>query len=128
MEGDILGSDPTSLVLGVITALITILGAAFTAYRWAQKAIEKAREDAAEDADKVRKSVAIKNEERQQEIAILRQELQDFKLQATREFATLEHVQGAISSVHNSVEKVINRIDAFAVEFNRALLKLAERP
>lgn len=127
MEGDLIPSDPTGLVLSAVVSLVTILGAAFTAYRWAQKAIEAARSEAEADTQAVRTSVAIKNEERQKDIQALERDLAAFKLQVTKEFATVDHVKDALGQVHNGIEKLINRIDSFAVEFNRALVKLSEK-
>jgi len=71
--------------------------------------------------------VSTKIGDRDKEIDAVRTKLADLELRVTKEFATRADLATAMAGVTNSVDKVVNRIDAFSVDFNRALVDLSRR-
>jgi hypothetical protein len=82
-----------------IATIVSVLGGFWKVYTW----------------------VSTKDDRRNKELDEVRKDLADYKLAASEKFATRPELSAAITRVENAVDKVINRIDGFSIEVNRAL-------
>ena len=113
--------ENSTITFGV---LFVILAAAFVLWRWIAGSLRLVESDARAGRDAVRTML----EER---ILKLEQKEADFELEVAKHYASDDRLQNMEEKFTASIEKLINRFDAFATDFHRIVGRLerdAERP
>lgn len=119
---------PDVITWPIVSAVLGVLGGAFTVYRWFASsiaAVQKSCDDRITELETSHRE-ALQSLETTK-IAVLGSRVGQIELDLARNYVTHAQLRLTEDKLATSVDKLINRFDGFAVDFNRALLKLAER-
>lgn len=106
-----------NVLIAAATFVVGALGAAFGVWRWLIGTLR------ANEAEAKTQHVLL-----QTQVDLVRSQLNEFKLEVAKHYASDDRLQQMEAKFTTAIDKLINRFDTFATDFNRLVGRVEHRP
>jgi len=110
-----------SVLIAAGTFLLGVIGTAFAFWRWVLGSLRASEAQLASTIRAMDAEQRTQNTILQAQADLTRSQLNEFKLEVAKEYAAGDRLEQMEDRFTAAIEKLINRFDAFATEFNRTI-------
>lgn len=116
-----------NVVIGIASFIVAVIGTAFGMWRWMATALRANQIEFLAEISKVYTLIDTRSNEMDGKIGRVRDQHNAFELEVAKYYASDDRLHELEVKFTASIDKLINRFDAFATEFHKILGRMERR-